>query len=50
MGRYRPKRQDGRTLALKAGAVLIGLAILVALGYAGGRIWKRTNIRRRAAN
>ena len=37
MGRYRPKRQDGRTLALKAGAVLIGLAVLLALGYVGGR-------------
>ncbi len=37
MGRNRPERQSGRVLAVKLGVVLVGLVILLALGYAGGR-------------
>ena len=37
MGRNRPERQSGRVLAVKLGIVLVGLVILLALGYAGGR-------------
>ena len=37
MGRNRPERQSGRVLAVKLGVVLVGLVILLALGYVGGR-------------
>lgn len=37
MGRNRPERQSGRVLAVKLGVVLVGLVILLALGYLGGR-------------
>ena len=37
MGRNRPERQSGRVLAVKLGVALVGLVVLLALGYAGGR-------------
>lgn len=50
MGRNRPERQSGRVLAVKLGVVLVGLVILLALGYAGGRYLEKEDIRRREAS